>query len=159
MPSQMIALIFLDHANDTASIEEAEGSMTLFIFALDDPSSGLESPNRFVRLINRPVILYLEQLLSLVRLIQPIVAFARATVQEAVDRRTTEADQELGSAPVFLEHVRPISGLKALKELLVDIIAQALELAVIDVLIISNYLRDILSHKKELKGDGVAHNI
>ncbi|KIK28109.1 hypothetical protein PISMIDRAFT_605546 [Pisolithus microcarpus 441] len=88
--SHMIALIFLDHANDTATVEEAEETAKLFISAFDDPSAGLESPNRFVRLISRSVgsfvripslavsdrtaVLHLEQLLLSVRLIKPIVA-------------------------------------------------------------------------------------
>ncbi|KAI6125859.1 isoprenoid synthase domain-containing protein [Pisolithus croceorrhizus] len=169
--SHMIALIFLDHANDTASVEEAEETATLFISAFDDPFAGLESTDRFVRLISslasRTTTVIGEAHRADCR--QANIAFARATVQEAVDRRTTEADKvkltleayiptrrNSVAAPVFLVYARAISGLKAFTELRDDTIVKALELAVVDIFIISN---DILSYKKELKGDGAAHNI
>lgn len=161
------------HANssDTATVEEAEETATLFISAFDDPSAGLESPNRFVRLISslasRTTAVIGEAHKADRR--QANIAFAKATVQEAVDRLTTEADKikltldtyiptrrSSVAAPVFLVYVRAISGLNAVTELPDDPIVKALELAVIDIFIISN---DILSYKKELKGDGTAHNI
>ncbi|KAI6110694.1 isoprenoid synthase domain-containing protein [Pisolithus croceorrhizus] len=169
--SHMIALIFLDHANDTASVEQAEETATLFMSAFDNPAAGLESPNRFVRLISslasRTTAVIGEAHRADCR--QANIAFARATVQEAVDRRSTEADKvkltldayiptrrNSVAAPVFLVYARAISGLKAFTELRDDTIVKALELAVVDIFIISN---DILSYKKELKGDGAAHNI
>ncbi|KAI6022012.1 isoprenoid synthase domain-containing protein [Pisolithus marmoratus] len=169
--AHMTALIFLDHANDTASVEEAEETAKLFISAFDDPSAGLESPIRFVKLISslasRTTAIISEAYKADCR--QANIAFARETVQEAVDRRTTEADKvkltfdtyiptrrNSVAAPIFLVYVRAINGLVASPELLDDAIVRALELAVIDIFIISN---DILSYKKEFKGDGAVHNI
>ncbi|KAI6101830.1 isoprenoid synthase domain-containing protein [Pisolithus sp. B1] len=161
--SHMIALIFLDHANDTASVEEAEETATLFISAFDDPFAGLESTDRFVRLISslasRTTTVIGEAHRADCR--QANIAFARATVQEAIRssshwRPYIPTRRNSVAAPVFLVYARAISGLKAFTELRDDTIVKALELAVVDIFIISN---DILSYKKELKGDGAAHNI
>lgn len=169
--AHMNALIILDHANDTASIEEAEKNATLFLSAFDDPSTGLASPYKFVKLISslasRTTAVISEAHKADCR--QANTAFARATAQEALDRQTTEVDnvkltfntyiptrRKSVAAPVFLVYARAINGLKVSPELLDDTIVKALELAVIDIFIISN---DILSYKKELKGEGVVHNL
>ncbi|KAI5994098.1 isoprenoid synthase domain-containing protein [Pisolithus orientalis] len=169
--AHMNALIFLDHANDMASTEEAEKNATLFLSAFDDPSAGLASPHKFVKLISslasRTTAVISEA--HRVDCRQANTAFARATAQEALDRQTTEVDnvkltfntyiptrRKSVAAPVFLVYARAINGLKISPELLDDTTVKALELAVIDIFIISN---DILSYKKELKGEGVVHNL
>ncbi|KAI6022011.1 isoprenoid synthase domain-containing protein [Pisolithus marmoratus] len=165
------ALICLDHANDTASVEEAEETAKLWISAFNDQSAGLESSNRFAKLISglasRATAVVGDAYKADCR--RATIAFARATVQEAVDRQTAEAHKvkltfdtymptrrNSVACPVFLVYVRAINGLEVSPDPLDDTVVKALELAVIDLFIIAN---DILSYKKEFKGDEAVHNI
>ncbi|KAI5988884.1 hypothetical protein EDC04DRAFT_2614470 [Pisolithus marmoratus] len=139
------ALICLDHAkytffvllaatydvhtrsSDTASVEEAEETAKLWISAFNDQSAGLESSNGFVKLISglasRATAVVGDAYKADCR--RATIAFARATVQEAVDRQTAEAHKvkltfdtymptrrNSVACPVFLVYVRAINGLE-----------------------------------------------
>lgn len=46
-------VIFLDHANDAASVEDAQKAIAHCIAAFDNPAAGLESTDPFTRLVSR----------------------------------------------------------------------------------------------------------
>ncbi|KIJ59276.1 hypothetical protein HYDPIDRAFT_44104 [Hydnomerulius pinastri MD-312] len=163
----MTVAIFLDKTNDKASVEEAEMFTSQYIAAFNDPFAGLEASQPFVKLVSSLALgataviseAYKSEFLAI------NAEYARATVQEAVEREANSknvkltletylATRRLSVALMpFAAYGRCINSLRISSE---NHNIKALEEAAMDMSIISN---DIYSYKKELAEDDTAHNI